>query len=71
KDIMTTNVKVARETDNIQDIANILITEKIGGVPVVDKDNKVVGIISETDIMKKEKYVDPPEYITFLQGLIC
>ena len=71
KDIMTTNVKVAKETDNIQDIANILITEKIGGVPVVDKDNKVVGIISETDIMKKEKYVNPPEYITFLQGLIC
>ncbi len=71
KDIMTTDVKVARETDNIQDIANILISEKIGGVPVVDKDNKVVGIISETDIMKKEKYVNPPEYITFLQGLIC
>lgn len=71
KDIMTTNVKVAQESDNIQDIANILITEKIGGVPVVDKDNKVVGIISETDIMKKEKYVNPPEYITFLQGLIC
>lgn len=71
KDIMTADVKVARETDNIQDIANILISEKIGGVPVVDKDNKVVGIISETDIIKKEKYVNPPEYITFLQGLIC
>ena len=71
KDIMTTNVKVAKETDNIQDIANILITEKIGGVPVVDEHNKIVGIISETDIIKKEKYVNPPEYITFLQGLIC
>ncbi|WP_250674204.1 CBS domain-containing protein [Paraclostridium ghonii] len=71
KDIMTTDVKVAREADTIQDIANILITEKIGGVPVVDEDNKVVGIISETDIIKKEKYVNPPEYITFLQGLIC
>lgn len=70
KDIMTTDVKVARETDTIQDIANVLITEKIGGVPVVDEDNKVLGIISETDIIKKEKYVNPPEYITFLQGLI-
>ena len=70
KDIMTTDVKVARETDTIQDIANVLITEKIGGVPVVDEDNKVLGIISETDIIKKEKYVNPPEYITFLQGLV-
>ncbi|MGL5754752.1 MAG: CBS domain-containing protein [Paraclostridium sp.] len=71
KDIMTSNVKVAKEEDTIKDIANILITEKIGGVPVVDEDNKVVGIISETDIMKKEKYINPPEYITFLQGIIC
>lgn len=70
KDIMTTNVKVAKETDTIQDIANILITEKIGGVPVVNEEGKVVGIISETDIMKKEKYVNPLEYITFLQGVI-
>ncbi|MGL5641971.1 MAG: CBS domain-containing protein [Paraclostridium sp.] len=71
KDIMTANVKVAKEQDTIKDIANILITEKIGGVPVVDEDNRVVGIISETDIMKKEKYINPPEYITFLQGIIC
>lgn len=71
KDIMTTNVKVAKEQDTIKDIANILITEKIGGVPVVDENNRVVGIISETDIMKKEKYINPPEYITFLQGIIC
>ena len=70
KDIMTTNVKVAKETDTISDIANTLISEKIGGLPVVDENNKVVGIISETDIMKKEKYINPPEYITFLQGLI-
>jgi CBS domain-containing protein len=70
KDIMTTNVKVAKETDTIQNIANILITEKIGGVPVVNEEGKVVGVISETDIMKKEKYVNPPEYITLLQGVI-
>ncbi|CEN91156.1 putative signal-transduction protein containing cAMP-binding and CBS domains [[Clostridium] sordellii] len=70
KDIMTTNVKVAKETDTISDIANTLISEKIGGLPVVDENNKVVGIISETDIIKKEKYINPPEYITFLQGLI-
>ena len=41
KDIMTTNVKVAKETDTISDIANTLISEKIGGLPVVDENNKV------------------------------
>ncbi|MGL4796397.1 MAG: CBS domain-containing protein [Paraclostridium sp.] len=70
KDIMTTNVKVAKQDDTIHDIAKILMQEKIGGLPVVDDDNRVVGIISETDIIKKEKHVDAPEFITFLQGVI-
>lgn len=70
KDIMTTNVKVAKQTDTIYSIAKILIQEKIGGLPVVDEENRVVGIISETDIIKKEKYIDTPEFITFLQGVI-
>ncbi len=70
KDIMTTDVKVAKQTDTIKSIAKILIHEKIGGLPVVDEDNRVVGIISETDIIKKEKHVAVPEIITFLQGVI-
>lgn len=70
KDIMTADVKVAKQTDTIKSIAKILIHEKIGGLPVVDEDNRVVGIISETDIIKKEKHVAVPEFITFLQGVI-
>ena len=34
------------------------------------KNNKVVGIISETDIMKKETDVESPRVLNFLQGLI-
>lgn len=70
KDIMTTDVIVVRKDDNISNVAKLLIKEKIGGVPVVDEEDKIVGIISETDIMKKEKYVDAPRVINFLEGLI-
>lgn len=70
KDIMTSDVIVVRKDDNISNVAKLLIKEKIGGVPVVDEEDKIVGIISETDIMKKEKYVDAPRVINFLEGLI-
>ena len=70
KDIMTTDVIVANKNDIIANVANLLIKEKIGGLPVVDEENKVVGIISETDIMKKESHVDSPRMLNFLQGLI-
>ncbi|MEG1311873.1 MAG: CBS domain-containing protein [Romboutsia sp.] len=70
KDIMTTDVIVAKKDDSLVNIANLLIKEKIGGLPVVDSNNKVVGIISETDIMKKEKYIEMPQIINFMQGII-
>ena len=69
KDIMTTDVIVANKNDIIANVANLLIKEKIGGLPVVEE-NKVVGIISETDIMKKESHVDSPRMLNFIQGII-
>jgi len=70
KDIMTNDVIVANKDDKISDIANLLIKEKIGGLPVVDENNKVVGVISETDIMKKETHIESPRAINILQGII-
>ena len=70
KDIMTTDVIVANKNDLIANVANLLIKEKIGGLPVVDEENKLVGIISETDIMKKESHVDSPRMLNFIQGII-
>ena len=70
KDIMTTDVIVANKNDIIANVANLLIKEKIGGLPVVDEENKVVGIISVTDIMKKESHVDSPRMLNFIQGII-
>lgn len=69
KDIMTSEVIVAKKGDSIASVAKLLIKERIGGMPVVDEENKVVGIISETDIMKKEKHIEQPQVINLLQGL--
>ena len=70
KDIMTTDVIVAKKDDSIANVATLLIKEKIGGLPVVDENNKVVGIISETDIMQKETDIESPRVLNFFQGLI-
>lgn len=41
-----------RDTDTIREVAQILAANKTSGVPVVDADKKVVGFISDGDIMK-------------------
>ena len=40
------------DTDTIREVAQILAANKTSGVPVVDADKKVVGFISDGDIMK-------------------
>lgn len=51
KDVMSGNVlSVSLETP-IEKIRTVLVANNISGVPVVDARNKVVGVISETDIV--------------------
>jgi len=51
-DIMTHNVLTINQDTPIEDAANLMVTHKIGGVPVIDDSGKVVGVITETDIFR-------------------
>jgi CBS domain-containing protein len=52
QDAMETEVIKFQIDDRIIDVAGSLREKKISGAPVVDKDGKLVGIISEGDIMR-------------------
>ncbi|MEG0832346.1 MAG: CBS domain-containing protein, partial [Acidaminococcaceae bacterium] len=52
RDIMTKNVISVRDTDAIEDAAFQLYKNKIGALPVVDADNRLCGIITDSDIFK-------------------
>ncbi len=45
-------MKTANSDTLIKDIASVMCLNKISGVPVVDKNNALVGILSEKDILK-------------------
>lgn len=51
-DIMTPKPIVIKDTDTIEKAAMIMLDNKIGGLPVVDAKNKLVGIVSDQDIFK-------------------
>ena len=52
KDIMTKSPVCAEPDDSVESVALVMLERKIGGMPVVDKDRKVVGIITESDIFR-------------------
>lgn len=51
KDVMTTDIRAAQLDMSIRDVAVIMCFNKISGMPVVDKDQRILGIISEKDIL--------------------
>jgi CBS domain-containing protein len=51
-DVMTRKVITVSEDTPIEDAARIMVDNKIGGLPVVNQEAVVVGIITETDIFK-------------------
>ncbi len=52
-EIMTTGVKTGYADTPVKDIANTMCFNKISGLPIVDKDNKIIGIVSEKDLLKR------------------
>jgi CBS domain-containing protein len=50
--IMNTSVKTAHPDTLVKDVASVMCFNKISGVPVVDSNNKLVGVLSEKDILR-------------------
>lgn len=51
QDVMTGEVISVRKYESIMGVAKVLSENNISGLPVVDKENKVIGIITQADIL--------------------
>jgi CBS domain-containing protein len=54
QDVMTTDVATIHPDALLKDAAVELVRRRISGMPVVDADGNVLGVLSETDILAKE-----------------
>jgi CBS domain-containing protein len=55
RDIMTTNVLTFRADTPVMDIAASLAAWRVSGAPVVDEENRVVGMVSEGDLLRRSE----------------
>jgi CBS domain-containing protein len=53
KDYMSKEVITFHKSDSIFEVKRILLEKKISGAPIINKSGKLIGIISETDLMKQ------------------
>jgi CBS domain-containing protein len=52
-DVMIKDVITVTESTPLKDVARMFVEKKITGAPVVNAEGKLVGVISETDIIRK------------------
>ena len=52
-DIMTNAVITVVPNKPLKDIAKLLINRRISAVPVIDKDNRLLGIVSEGNLVHR------------------
>lgn len=62
RDLMTKNIITVKSDITIKELSDILLKNKISGVPVVDDEGKIIGIVTEADVIKENIKVQIPFY---------
>ncbi len=63
-DIMTEQVLAASQDTEIRELARVMFDNQIGAVPIVDENDKLIGIVTRSDILKTLINVEPLELWT-------
>ncbi|MDE5086916.1 MAG: CBS domain-containing protein [Trichodesmium sp. St15_bin1_1] len=69
-DIMSYNPITVKPEMPLKEAIKILAEKRISGLPVVNENGNLVGIVSETDLMWQESGATPPPYIMLLDSII-
>ena len=70
RNVMVADPITVQPSDSVETVLQLLEEKHISGLPVVDNAGKVVGVVSEADLLFKEKPIRMPLYLTFLDSII-
>ncbi|MDX5567404.1 CBS domain-containing protein [Streptomyces sp. ID05-04B] len=69
-EVMTVDVVEAHPKTTLKDVVRLLDRHRISGLPVVNEDDKVLGVISETDLIRRQAARSPDGGIVTAQELM-
>jgi CBS-domain-containing membrane protein len=61
KTVMTTSVVAVREDANFKEMITVMRSRRVSAFPVLDRADKVIGVVSEADLLLKEAAPDFPK----------
>ena len=63
RDIMTKEVLSVKAETSVNDVAKLMGQRDISGVPVIDDEQHVIGIITELDLIVRNTRLEFPHFI--------
>ena len=69
-DIMRRDVITVRSDTSVEELGRLFIEKDISGAPVVDDKGNLVGIVTENDLIKKERPFHIPTIIRIFDAII-
>ncbi|NOZ69562.1 MAG: CBS domain-containing protein [Deferribacteres bacterium] len=70
KDIMTRDVITVNPEATIKELARLLTDHRISGVPVVNDKGEIAGIVTENDLIRKNKRLHIPTVIRLFDAYL-
>ncbi len=70
REIMTQDVITVGPDMPVKELAKLLVEHHISGVPVVDKEGSLIGIITEKDLIESNKNLHLPTVVTLFDAVI-
>jgi CBS domain-containing protein len=70
RDIMTRDVITVKKETSLKQLAEILSKNHINGAPVVDDDGRLIGVIAESDLVRKDKKLHIPTVVALFDWVL-
>lgn len=70
KDIMTKDVITVTAATSIESLSEIFIKQNISGVPVVNDDGDLIGIVTENDLISQNKRLHIPTVMRIFDAFV-
>jgi CBS domain-containing protein len=69
-EIMTQEVLTIQKETTVRELAEIFVNRRIGSLPVTDEHGKLIGIVTESDLVEQGKNVHLPTVISLFDWVI-
>lgn len=70
RDIMQRDVKTVRPDATVHDVAQILAEANYSGLPVTDENGRLLGMVTEADLLARAQRVNVPTFFPFIGGIV-